>query len=45
MLKEAGVKDVSIKLYENARHEIINEINNQEVYADILARINEMLAK
>lgn len=41
--KALGVKDLTFKLYEGARHEIINEINNQEVYADILARINDML--
>lgn len=38
-----GVKDISIKLYPDARHEILNEINKKEVYADILARINEMI--
>lgn len=36
-LKRAGVTDVSIKLYEGARHELINEINRTEVYNDILA--------
>jgi len=41
--KNLGVKDVTIKLYEGARHEILNEINNKEVYNDVLARINEML--
>lgn len=45
LLKEAGVKDVSIKLYDGARHEILNETNNQEVYADMLNTINGMLAK
>ena len=37
MLKEAGVEDLSIKLYPGARHEILNETNRAEVYADILA--------
>lgn len=27
-----GVKDVSIKLYPNGRHELINEVNNSDVY-------------
>lgn len=40
--KGLGVKDVTVKLYPEARHEILNEINNAEVYADFLARINEM---
>ena len=41
--KKLGVKNVSIKLYPEARHEILNEINNQEVYADMLAKIEEMI--
>ena len=32
----AGMKDVEIKLYEDARHEILNEINKREVFDDIL---------
>jgi alpha-beta hydrolase superfamily lysophospholipase len=31
-----GMKNVKLKLYENARHEILNETNRQEVYKDIL---------
>ncbi|MEG2540952.1 MAG: alpha/beta hydrolase [Clostridia bacterium] len=42
MYKEVGVKNVTMKLYKDARHEILNEINNQEVYADILTAMNEM---
>ena len=34
-LMDAGVDDVSIKLYPNARHEVLNEINRDEVMADI----------
>lgn len=34
--KEIGMKNVSFKLYENLRHEIINEINRDVVYSDIL---------
>lgn len=34
---EAGMKDVSIKLYPGGRHEMLNEINKNEVYTDILA--------
>ena len=32
----AGVKDVTLKLYPGARHEILNETNRSEVYADVL---------
>ncbi len=42
--KDLGVKDLTIKLYEGARHEILNEINNQEVYNDFLDRINDIVS-
>lgn len=35
-LEKLGYKNVSGKLYENFRHEILNEKNNEEVYEDIL---------
>ncbi|AQS53513.1 2-succinyl-6-hydroxy-2,4-cyclohexadiene-1-carboxylate synthase [Jeotgalibaca dankookensis] len=34
--EEVGVKDLSTKLYEGARHELLNEINRDEVTADIV---------
>ncbi|WMI80295.1 alpha/beta fold hydrolase [Anaerotignum sp. MB30-C6] len=34
-----GFEDVSLKLYPQGRHEIINELNRQEVYEDITAWI------
>lgn len=36
MLKSAGVEDLEMHLYEGARHEVLNETNRDEVYADIL---------
>lgn len=36
MYRKLGVKDLSIKLYPEGRHEMLNEINKAEVYADIL---------
>lgn len=33
--KNAGIKDVSIKLYQNDRHEILNETDRAEVYEDL----------
>lgn len=42
MYKSLGVKDVTMKLYDGARHEILNETNNAEVYADFLAAIEKM---
>lgn len=36
-LKLAGALDVECKLYEGARHELLHEINREEVYYDIYA--------
>lgn len=36
-----GIKDVSIKLYENDRHEILNEPDHETIYADIWNWIKE----
>jgi alpha-beta hydrolase superfamily lysophospholipase len=36
--------DVSLKLYENARHEILNETNKDEVVEDILGWLNKKSA-
>ncbi len=35
--KAAGIDDVAIQLYDNDRHEILNETDRQQVYQDILA--------
>lgn len=35
-LKEAGIRDLTCKLYENDRHEILNETDRAAVYRDIL---------
>ncbi len=40
---KAGIKNIKIKLYPEARHEILNEINKQEVYQDIVNWINDNL--
>jgi alpha-beta hydrolase superfamily lysophospholipase len=36
-LQNAGVKNLDYKLYEGARHEVLNETNKSEVYNDVLA--------
>lgn len=33
--KTAGIKDLDMKLYPGARHEILNETNREEVYKDV----------
>ena len=41
--KKAGIKDISLKFYEGARHEILNELNRQEVYKDIIDWIKDRI--
>ncbi len=41
--KQAGIKDITWKLYENDRHEILNETDRDVVYNDILGWINKKL--
>ena len=33
--RKAGMQDVSVKIYPMCRHEILNEINKEEVFADV----------
>lgn len=40
MYKHCGMLDLTYKLYENDRHEILNEMDRQVVYEDILAWMN-----
>ena len=40
-----GVSDVSLKLYDGARHELFNETNRFEVLADMLAWIEGAVGK
>lgn len=35
--RKAGLQDVSCKLYHGLRHEILNEVQNQYVYQDVLS--------
>lgn len=44
LYKGIGIKDVKIKLYEDARHEIVNEVNKDEVYDDIAKWLDELVA-
>ena len=34
--KSAGMQDVTVHLYDGGRHEMLNEVNKQEVWADVL---------
>lgn len=42
-LLHEGCTDVSIKIYENGRHEMLNEINRYEVFQDINLWIKELI--
>ncbi len=33
--RDAGLKDITVKLYPEARHEVFNEVNRKEVYGDL----------
>ncbi len=39
LFQEAGCQDVTLRLYPGGRHEMLNETNKEEVYADALAWI------
>ena len=40
-LKKVGINDLTLKLYKDGRHEMLNEINKEEVYNNILDWILE----
>jgi len=44
-LKKSGVSDLTVKLYEGARHELLSEINRVEVMNDIKVWIERVLDK
>ena len=41
--RKAGMTDVAIKLYPEGRHEMHNEINREELHADVLAFLDRVL--
>lgn len=45
MLEKAGLDKVSIRLFKDARHELLNEINKDEVCYVILSWLNKILEK
>ena len=42
--KSIGMQDLTIKIYPGARHEVLNELNKQEVWDDVLDWIEKKLA-
>ncbi|MBQ5804143.1 MAG: alpha/beta hydrolase, partial [Erysipelotrichaceae bacterium] len=44
-MKDLGIRDVRLKLYQNDRHEILNETDKETVYEDLYNWLNEMINK
>lgn len=44
-LRRAGARDVRLKIYPDARHELIHEINRDEVIADILTWLTDRIVE
>ncbi|WP_427869929.1 alpha/beta fold hydrolase [Leucobacter luti] len=42
--RKRGVRDVTMRIYPGARHEILNETNRDEVFADVTTWIEERIA-
>ena len=42
--RDAGMQDVTLRLYEDGRHEMFNEINRDEVTADLIDWLNQKLS-
>ena len=45
MLEKAGLEQVDIRLFKDARHELLNEINRDEVYYVIFNWLNKIIDK
>ena len=41
--RDAGLRDVTVNLYDGARHELLNEINRDEVTSDVVAWLDAHL--
>jgi alpha-beta hydrolase superfamily lysophospholipase len=41
--RDAGIKDLTVRVYPGARHEILNETNRAEIVADMLAWVEKVV--
>jgi alpha-beta hydrolase superfamily lysophospholipase len=41
--KKAGIKDLTLKLYKGGRHEMLNEVNKEEVQQDVINWLEERI--
>ena len=39
--RQMGIRDVKMRLYEEDRHEILNELDRESVYRDLLMWLNK----
>ena len=44
-IRDAGVKEVTVKLYPDGRHEMFNELNQEEVWNDLIGWLNARVGK
>lgn len=44
-MREADLDDVTLKIYPQARHELTNELNREEVFADLLSWISMQIMR
>ena len=42
-MKGLGIENITLKLYPDARHEVLNELNKQEVWSDVLNWLNKYI--
>lgn len=45
MLRTAGLRNITLKLYRDGRHEMLNEINRDEVFADLAAWLDKTMTR
>ena len=43
--RKAGVQDVTLIVYPDARHEVFNELNKEEVLSDVVEWLNTSLKR
>ncbi len=44
-MKNTGMRELSIKVYSGMRHEVLNEINREKVYSDVIKWLDKTIKK
>jgi len=44
MFRKTGINSVEVRLYENDRHEVLNETDRENAYADVCAFISKHIS-